>query len=49
MKNKNISKSKLPKKNKETKPEKSNNKDKIPQKIDSFSLLNSSIKEILNH
>ena len=48
MKNKNNSKTKLPKKNKETKTEKSNNKEKIPQKIDSFSLLNSSIKEILS-
>ena len=48
MKSKNTSKPKLPKKNKETKTEKSNNKEKIPQKIDSLSLLNSSIKEILN-
>ena len=48
MKSKNTSKPKLPKKNKETKTEKSINKDKIPQKIDSFSLLDSSIKEILN-
>ena len=47
MKNKNTSKSKLPKKNKEANPEKLNNKSKIPQKIDSFSLLNSSIKDIL--
>ena len=48
MKSKNTSKPKLPKKNKETKTEKSNNKEKIPQKIDSLSLLDSSIKEILN-
>ena len=48
MKSKNTSKPKLPKKNKETKTEKSINKEKIPQKIDSLSLLDSSIKEILN-
>ena len=47
MKNKNTSKSKEQKKNKEIKPENSNNITKTPPKVDSLSLLNSSIKEIL--
>ena len=47
MKNQSSSKSKLSKKNKEYKIKESKNKSKIPQKKDSFSLLDSSIQEIL--
>ena len=47
MKNKKSSKQKTPKKNKENQAKESTNKNKNIQNIDSFSLLNSSIQEII--